>query len=288
MRRMSPTSGERAAGKWSENSLAVALESLRGDGFVVLEEVVDLDHLGLLRERMLEDLRQILARPDVPFNFNRGNVQQDPPPFPPFLFRDVLVNDFVVQVTRAALGPGVKNVFYSGNTALPDGTRQPVHPDSGQLWADLQQPTPAFGFVVNVPVVHVTPENGATELWPGTHLDTRYPIHDGSPRVADDVLEARRKVRPPVQPEVPLGAAVIRDIRLWHAGMPNHTSTPRPMIAMIHTCSWFAWDAPLEFGPGSEPYLDHPELRTPAVFLPGEPDYLHRNAAYDLQQQESR
>ena len=35
------------------------------DGFVVLNDVVDLAHLAMLRERMLEDLPKILAREEV-------------------------------------------------------------------------------------------------------------------------------------------------------------------------------------------------------------------------------
>ena len=48
-----------------------------------------------------------------------GNVQQDPPPFPPYLFRDVLLNDMVIAVTTAVLGTPVKNTMYGGNTAMP-------------------------------------------------------------------------------------------------------------------------------------------------------------------------
>jgi hypothetical protein len=63
----------------------------------------------------MADTSTILARDDIPFNFNVGNIQQDPPPFPPYLFEDVLLNPFVVAITRSILGPGLKNSFYSGN-----------------------------------------------------------------------------------------------------------------------------------------------------------------------------
>ena len=218
--------------------LQQALAALREDGFVVLEDVVDTAHLATLRERMSRDLEQILARPDAPFQFNAGNVQQDPPPFAPYLFRDVLLNDTVIEVTKAMLGPGVKNTFYSGNTALPGGERQPVHPDLAQLWPDLQHPAPPFGLVVNIPIVDMSAQNGSTEIWPGTHGDTSSSIHDNSLRIPSELLEQLRKERAPIQPTVRCGSAIIRDIRLWHAGMPNHTQQARPMIAMIHWCSW--------------------------------------------------
>jgi ectoine hydroxylase-related dioxygenase (phytanoyl-CoA dioxygenase family) len=38
--------------------------------------------------------------------------------------------------------------------------------------------------------------------------------------------------RPPCQPVVPKGSLVIRDLRLWHAGVGNQTEIPRVMLAM--------------------------------------------------------
>lgn len=274
---------ELATGQIAPQSQAAAAQALREDGVVVLQGVVDRSHLETLRAKMLDDLDTILARPDAPFNFNTGNVQQDPPPFFPFLYKDILLNDLVIAVTEAVLGPGVKNSFYSGNTALPGGTRQPVHPDVAQLWPNLVHPTPAFGLVVNVPVVEVTPENGSTEIWPGTHVDTTYSIQQGAARVSEEVLARRRVEVPPLQPNIPLGSVVIRDIRLWHAGMPNHTQTPRPMIAMIHWCGWWNDNDPIIFSRDVEPWLAHPKLHTNARFVEGAVDYLHHNQAYDLQ-----
>ncbi len=94
------TPEEYASGQITGEHLDVAIAAIRSDGYVVLNDVVDRSHLASLRERMLSDLDQILARPDAPFNFNTGNVQQDPPPFPPYLFRDVLLNPLVIAVTR--------------------------------------------------------------------------------------------------------------------------------------------------------------------------------------------
>jgi ectoine hydroxylase-related dioxygenase (phytanoyl-CoA dioxygenase family) len=276
------TPEELAAGRMREASLATALGALHEDGFLVLENVVDRAHLAVLRDRMMADLPQVLAREDVPFNFHAGNVQQDAPPFPPYLFRDVLVNEFVIQVTRAILGAGVKNGFYSGNTALPGDYRQPVHPDIAQLWPNLQHPTPAFGFVINVPTVDTTAANGSTQLWPGTHLDTTFTYDLVQVRIPEDLLARRRAIRPPLQPEVPCGGVLIRDIRLWHAGMPNRTATPRPMIAMIHWCAWYdGSDHIPTFPRGTEAFFEHPELKTAAHFVDAPIDYIHHNHAYD-------
>ena len=161
----------RAAERLAGEELRAAVDALRSDGFVVLNDIVDPAHLDILHERMISDLDALQARPDAPYNWNSGNLQQDPPPFPPYLFGDILLNPFVISVTAAVLGPGIKNVMYGGNTALPSDQRQPVHADVGHLWPleMLESPHPPAQLVVNVLTVDVSPENGATEIWPGTH-----------------------------------------------------------------------------------------------------------------------
>ena len=262
--------------------LRAASQAVREDGFVILPDVVDPGHLAVLRERMLADVEKYVARPDAPFNFNAGNVQQEPPPFAPFLFRDVLYNEAAIAVTHALLGDGVKNAFYSGNTALPGGTRQPVHADMGQLWPNLAVAHPPFGLVVNIPVVDMDAENGSTEIWPGTHTDTTVFVQSGDIKLPTEKVEARRAVTPPIQPAVRAGSIVIRDLRLWHAGMPNRTNQPRPMIAMIHWVSWWSSPEPLVFPRSEEAFFQHPVLHTVARFTDEPIDYIQHGGAYDF------
>lgn len=271
-----------APGLKDSPQLAEAIAALDRDGIVVLENAVDLDHLALIREKVLADIELLLNRPDKPFNWNPGNLQQDPPPFPPYLFRDVLVNDSVIAVTKGLLGPGLKSAFYSGNTALPSPHRQPVHADSGQLWPNLKIAHPPYALVINVPLVEMRPENGVTEMWPGTHADTSVILQTGDIKVSPEALEAQREIEPPVQPIVKLGSVVIRDIRMWHAGMPNYTENPRPMMAMIHFVSWWP-TSPLKFPKGTEAIFEHPDLITHAEFVDYDVDYISAPGAYEYE-----
>ncbi|HET6743581.1 MAG TPA: hypothetical protein VFH76_31795, partial [Kribbella sp.] len=109
---------DRQAGGLAPERLQAALDALRTDGMVVLADVVDLDHLDALHERLISDLALLRSRPDAPYNWTQGNIQQDPPPFEPYLFEDVLLNPQAIAVTSALLGPGLRNVMYSGNTSL--------------------------------------------------------------------------------------------------------------------------------------------------------------------------
>jgi hypothetical protein len=269
-----------AQGLVGSPELDLAVAALRNNGIVVLENAVSLDHIVTLRERWLADTQLLLARPDKPFNFNSGNLQQDPPPFPPYLYRDILVNDAAIAVTKGILGPGLKNAFYSGNTAMPSENRQPVHADMGHLWTDLEVAHPAYAIVINAPLVDMSVENGSTEMWPGTHKDTSVALQSGDIKVSPEKQEARRAIEPPSQPTVKAGSLVLRDIRMWHAGMPNRTLQPRPMLAMIHYVGWWP-TGPLKFPHGTESLFEHPDLVTHAEFTSEPIDYISAPGAYE-------
>jgi hypothetical protein len=273
------SSDEISAGSLTAANRAAAVSAVSRDGFVVLEGVVSRESIDALRERMLADVEAFRTRKDAPINWNAGNLQQGPPPFPPFLFRDVLVNDLVIDVTRAILGNGVKSFYYSGNTAVRSEKRQPVHADTGQLWPNQEVAHPPAQLVINVPVVDMSAENGSTEIWPGTHRDLSV-VSGHDIKVSPEALEARRAVSPPIQPNVRAGSVLIRDIRLWHAGMPNRTDTPRPMIAMIHCPHWMGTPS-LRFPNGTQEFFRHPHLNTVAEFVDGEIDYVAEPQAYE-------
>ena len=57
-----------------------------------------------LHKKMNADLKALMKAKVLPINFTKGHFQQDPPPFAPYVFRDVATNPFVTQVTTAVLG----------------------------------------------------------------------------------------------------------------------------------------------------------------------------------------
>jgi hypothetical protein len=86
------------------------------------------------------------------------------------------------------------------------------------------------------------------------NIDAQDGLHGerASGRIKAGLMEKRREVSPPFQPVVPrgmytssiialqstltvwfVGSIILRDLRLWHAGMPNRTDNPRVMLAQI-------------------------------------------------------
>ena len=89
----------------------------------------------------------------------------------------------------------------------------------------------------------------AAEFWLGSHASTsgqqqviatpesrlsNAKLRVGEPtcNVLPEVVEARRQVRPPIQPSCEKGDIMLRDLRTWHAGMPNESENYRIMLAL--------------------------------------------------------
>lgn len=237
------SSTEQANQILSPQNLTEAISAIETDGFVVLSNAIQHDHLDLLRERMILDSGELIkAERWGGAGRLKGHLQQGPPPFAPYVFSDIVANPFAIQVTTALLGAGVYNRFYSGNTNCPGSQKQPLHRDGPPLWPQMKVAHPSASLIINVSLIDVTAENGGTELWPGTHLETSVHQH-----VDADAEAQRREMSPPIRATAPKGSLLIRDNRLWHRGVPNQSDTIRHMIAMIHNAAWLQRPTTLYF-----------------------------------------
>ncbi len=253
---------ELSSGKLSDKHVNQAVEAIRVDGYVVLENIINHDHLDILRERMDDDSRKLIkAERWGGAGMLKGHLQQGPPPFAPYIFKDIVANPFVVQVTKTLLGEGVYNNFYNGNTNCPGSGTQPLHRDGDHLWLNQKVAHPVSEVVVNISPQDTFEENGSVELWPGSHLDV-------SGRHIDDEHEAeRREIAPPIRGNAKKGSALIRDMRLWHRGVPNQSDEPRHMIAMIHRIRWLRSGRRLKYQTGCEAAFENSELDHNAEFV---------------------
>ncbi|KAI1609422.1 phytanoyl-CoA dioxygenase family protein [Exophiala viscosa] len=224
----------------SSHNLQKAIEALHRDGICAITNAIDPSHLDKLNERMVKEAQILYDNPDTHRNFGprTGNIQQEPVVEPGYVFDDIIANPWAVSITECMLGPNPHMRFYSANTAFKADSRQPVHVD-----VHFDFPKIPFGLCINVNLVDTSPENGATEIWLGSHTDTD-PNSSDAPELSGDgvrrnLIEERRRISPPLQPTLPKGSLIIRDFRLWHAGMPNQTDDPRVMLVTIHFPAWY-------------------------------------------------
>ena len=140
-----------------------------------------------------------------------------PPPFPPHLHRDVIYNAAAVSVSSALLGPEPTLMTYATNSSFPGSAQQGVHADAPfpvlphHITTDGRAP----GFVLNVPLHDFSIENGATIVYPGSHLNEQPTVISSEGDVIQDHrLAQRHAVRPAEQPCPKRGDIIVRDLRL--------------------------------------------------------------------------
>ena len=234
---------ERASKIPSAETVGAAVSILQRDGIVVIKQVVDHEAIDILNAKLTAEVEDMVAQPGTHFNFNKEarNISQPPPYNPDFMYDTIWANPWTASVVSAILGPHPIVHYANGNTALKSTERQTVHADLA--FRHLRFP---FGIVANFYLCDTSPANGSTEVWIGSHRDTSFEDHvksadaeGGFSSIEPELVEARRKLIPPVQPVVQKGDLVLRDTRLWHAGMPNRTDTPRIMLAFSHSPWWY-------------------------------------------------
>ncbi|GME25134.1 phytanoyl-dioxygenase family protein [Neofusicoccum parvum] len=241
------TPQELATNQLTTHTIQAGLHALHTDGLVVLTNAIPTHDLTTLSTRMQRDAAILRASPSAHHNFGQrtGNVQQEPPTGAGWVFSSVVANAFATQLTECLLGPRPALRFYSANTAFRGRARQPVHVDLDFPAFPTAFP---FGFCVNACLDDVDERNGATEVWLGSHVGVggggsvvggRGGGNEHTEEIDPELVEERRKIRPPVRLCAPKGALVIRDFRLWHAGMPNQTDVPRIMLVTIHFARWW-------------------------------------------------
>ena len=219
-------------GQLSESQLVQAKSALDTAGYVILARAAlrERSRLDALRDKMAEDYPDLYA--ETRTNYSPGHVQHSPPrDDPSFVFRDVVANAAVEQLIASVLGERTFLSLYSGNTNLPGSKQQPTHADIGH--ASLKQREP-HSLTVNIPLVDTTEDNGSIQVWPGTHLDPKLHSLDQHMPISSADVEARKRDVPPVRVNTCKGDVLVRDPRLWHAGMENVSGMPRTMLALMY------------------------------------------------------
>jgi len=186
------------------------------------------------RSKLRYDMQLQAVRPTSSINTPLMDGAIDSPPWQPLL--------------EAALGYDVAPLFQGAVIAAPGAGVQTVHMDGGHLYQSThaydQHQNPVHCVNVFVPLVNVTPDNGPTEFWPGSHVLAR----------AKDAYAGRM---PSVALAGSQGDLIVFDYRVVHRGLGNHGTADRPVLYLTYARPWFRDcsnfpDERLLAGPGSE------------------------------------
>jgi hypothetical protein len=220
---MSPTNLQDAAqADASSNPLTPAeVEELKKtfaqDGFFVLRNVVSKTQLADMHKRLAEEFDRAKQTGAL---FSGGGLMSGhlncfPGEEARFIY-DQLVDKGIIDLIREIEPKASRMPNVGCNFNLPNSVTQHYHTD---------YPFTKQFMIANVAVVDTVIENGATEVIAGTHKKF-YPywrfVMEGTIRNSQRVPLNR-------------GDVMVRTSNVWHRGMPNRTSVPRPMVA-------FTWE----------------------------------------------
>lgn len=209
-----------------------AVELIKVDGYVVFESALPQELVSQLRADFLNELEAHVTRTDP--NRGRNRYQMHLPFRAPFNDAQVITNTLVLPIIEELLGDDAVCHYFASDTALPGSDFQAVHSDIHLLFPETTLALPAYSLVLNVPLVDFRADNGPVEIWPGgTHLMPG--------RVDMQTLAPQMHSQPVL---MPAGSLLLRDMRMWHRGTPNHSDEARPNLAFIYSRPWLKTNYP--------------------------------------------
>lgn len=234
---------EREAGTIDANKLAAIVSDIRAIGFAVVEDIVSQETCELLTNSILEDTERVrgLGKPTHhEMITGQGHLQLGLRRHAPYVKADLVANPFIECVVAGLLGEDAWLGFYNGNVNCPGSGYQPLHFDRPYSWKtpeaaaqdDMPWPPPTTTLSCSIALEEITIANGATEIYPGSHLETEVATWAPLARLQEHPeLLAKRN---PARMEIPARSVCFRDPRMWHRGVPNRAEKPRAMIAATY------------------------------------------------------
>jgi ectoine hydroxylase-related dioxygenase (phytanoyl-CoA dioxygenase family) len=229
---------EISSGKLAPETLQQAVNQVKLNGYVVIENAISDDLADELNSEFLSELNRLMKTDSEKTEvntteFRTNRVRMDLPFREPFIRPEIITNPFALQVVDQIVGEDCRCVYLSVDAPLPGSEYQAVHGDYAPFYPESDMVMPITGLVVNFPLIDFTEDNGPLEAWPNTHL-----IPEKS--FTGSYVQDAAKCIDPVRMLLPKGSIIIRDVRMWHRGTPNNSNEIRPNVALIYTRQW--WD----------------------------------------------
>lgn len=229
---MRVTADETAQGRLTEDRLRLAVQKVKADGFVVLEGALPEAFVAELHAAFMPRFHAHIAGQTSNRGANRFQMHL---PFErPFCDERVIAHPIALGIIDAVLGAKAVCQYFASDTPMPGSDYQSVHSDIHALFPETDLVVPAYGLVLNIPLVDFRADNGPVEIWPGgTHL---IPMNLDLKKLAPEMRSEKVLM--------PAGSILIRDLRMWHRGTPNTSAEPRPNLALIYARHWLRTEYP--------------------------------------------
>lgn len=226
---VSLTDGERARGRFDDDTLAAAVELFDRHGTLLVEGAFDPALLDACRAQFLDDYRDYLDDRRHPDALRIGDRRFQVSIRFSGAFNDprFYANPFVIALMHRLLDPQAIVGSCVCATSLPGSGDQHLHKDHRAPFTvdadDEPMALPAVAVTTMIPLVALDERVGTTLVRKGSHRRAR-----------------RASERLPEQtPIVPLGSCFFMDLALSHRGQGNSTERVRPIVNMQYTRRWF-------------------------------------------------
>lgn len=224
-------------------NLQQAINQLNVDGYIVLEDAIPLELIETVRAKFKTVFDAYVERIKVdttPVNAEtpRGKkrFQMNLPFIEPFNDPQLITNPFVLSILDEVLGEDCTLLYFASDTPMPGSDYQGIHSDEIPLFPNSDIILPPAVMAVNIPLVDITEENGATDVWPGgTH---KMPEKMNRPKLVQETGATMSFEKVIMN----AGDILIRDPRMWHRGTPNNSNEWRPLMALYYNRPWFNRD----------------------------------------------
>jgi hypothetical protein len=211
------------------NGVQAATMALLRDGVVVLENIISTTKIDDVYRQLCEFYFSyfdeiFLDRSDDSLKVGNKRYFFNPKLTGAFADRDIFANQYVLDVSRHALGHDAILESFGIIISLPGSEVQHIHRDRGPLYSGgLANLLPPFALTVVIPLVEMNDVFGATAFWPGSHLRE----------------EKQEDISKCVSAFIPVGSCGIWDYRVYHMGLSNTSEIARPLLYMTYAKSWF-------------------------------------------------
>ncbi len=199
-------------------ALEADLAAIKKDGFVLLERIISVEENAQAHEAI-----DTLLGPSGRNAFEGFKTQRAYSLLRKTRALDGLVaHPRVLAILDALIGP---EPLLSANLAIrinPGESRQIAHFDAG--FYPSARPRSPIALSVIWAIDPFTEENGATVVWPGSHL------------WGDDRKPADKDLHFPVV--MPAGSAIVFDGDFWHAGGANRSDKSRLALTPQYCANW--------------------------------------------------
>ena len=130
------------------------------------------------------------------------------------------------------LGEDAKLAYMGLVSSGPGSVAQPWHADGVPLFPG-DNALPAHALNCFAPIVNVSRRMGPTEFVPASHKPG--PVA----RALEAALQRGREPADVFSPELSVGDVLVYDQRTVHRGVPNRTTTERPILYLLFARPWF-------------------------------------------------